>query len=421
VADVPAKGSSTTVEFGDEGRIMTGQEAERTPHAAYLDTCMPPAGSSTLMPPPSQGAERQMERRARRTRWGLRTLVVGGLAGAAWLLTGAAAHAADRTDGPTGSLLGSVVGSDAVSPVTSLLMAAAQPLESTGPAHEHHSVVTSVLDVPHRVLSHPARQHDEAGNDHIGSPIAVAVGAVDQALQEVTAPIRLTGGLASTPHLLTALAAPVAETRAPAGGKSPKPAAEPAATPARDRASSANDKASSASDNASSANDKVSSASDNALSASDKVSSASDKASSASDQASLTSDKTAVPVITSTTSIKAPHDPASAPRATTPVSHRASTDRPAHRHHATVSAAVVPGSVRDEGPVGDGPAAPLQLHLGDVSGTSTSGSGTPTEGGAPAFLPAAIADSTMARHLLPVATIVEVRRHDAEAPTVSPD
>jgi hypothetical protein len=62
------------------------------------------------------------------------------------------------------------------------------------------------------------------------------------------------------------------------------------------------------------------------------------------------------------------------------------------------------------------------VHLGDVSGTPTSSwSGSPTEGGSAAFLPAAIASSTMACQRLPIASDVEVRRIDAEAPTVSPD
>ena len=82
---------------------MTGLGVERM-RTAFPLPFVPPAGVSVLMPPHIQGAERRTERRARRIRWGLRVLVVGGLAGAAWLLTGAAAHAADRTDGPTGSL-----------------------------------------------------------------------------------------------------------------------------------------------------------------------------------------------------------------------------------------------------------------------------------------------------------------------------
>jgi hypothetical protein len=75
---------------------MTGHRVERTPRTAYPSSLVPPAGNSTLMPPPSQGAERRSERRTRRTRWGVRALV----------------------------------GSDVIFPVTGLLAAAAQPPET---------------------------------------------------------------------------------------------------------------------------------------------------------------------------------------------------------------------------------------------------------------------------------------------------
>jgi len=120
---------------------MTRWGVERTPRTAYQPTPVPPAGVSALMPPPSQGAERRTERHTPRirSRWGLRALVIGGLAGAAWLLTGAAAHAADRVPAPEGDLLGasSLVGlmqhgDDAIPVVTRVLRAAARPPE---PSH----------------------------------------------------------------------------------------------------------------------------------------------------------------------------------------------------------------------------------------------------------------------------------------------
>ena len=106
---------------------MTGLAVERLRRAASPSSLFP-ADVSTPLPPHTQGAER------RRSRWGLRLLVVGGLAGAAWLLTGAAAHAADRADEPDGWLFGAVIGGDATAPVSGLLSAAAQPLEAV-PAH----------------------------------------------------------------------------------------------------------------------------------------------------------------------------------------------------------------------------------------------------------------------------------------------
>jgi hypothetical protein len=88
--------------------------------------------------------------------------------------------------------------------------------------------------------------------------------------------------------------------------------------------------------------------------------------------------------------------------------------------HVVVAEAATPDTARESTPDGDGP-APAQGHLGAVSGLSTSGSGVPTGGGSAALRPAAVAASTMAIHRLPIATDVEARRHDAEAPTVSPD
>ncbi|MFI5495425.1 hypothetical protein [Actinoplanes sp. NPDC051859] len=88
--------------------------------------------------------------------------------------------------------------------------------------------------------------------------------------------------------------------------------------------------------------------------------------------------------------------------------------------HSAAAAVSVPETVR-ETPDGDGP-APLQVHLGAANGFPTSGAGTATDGGpSAAVLPSAVADSSTACCRLSRATDVEVRRHDAEAPTVSPD
>src|SRR6201999_3868177 len=93
------------------GTDMTGWGVERPVRTAVPASPVAPTGVRTFMPPRSQGAEQRTERHA--GRWGLRALVIGGLAGAAWLLTGAAAHAADRVPAPESpslgaSLLGSV-------------------------------------------------------------------------------------------------------------------------------------------------------------------------------------------------------------------------------------------------------------------------------------------------------------------------
>ncbi|GAA0474713.1 hypothetical protein GCM10010167_34850 [Paractinoplanes deccanensis] len=335
----------------------------------------PPTGDSSPVPPHIQGAEWRTESRARRrtgSRWGLRVLVVGGLAGAAWLLSGAAAQAADRVDGPDGSLLGSVVGGDATSPVTGLLQAAVQPLEAERPDHHERHVVTDILDVPRRVLSHPAETADEVTRDASGTPVDDAVGDVDRVLSQVTGTIRLTGGPAAPQRLtaVTDIVAP-AETRAetPAGDRP-----EPSETVRQQNQQQPDDE----------------------------------------------------PVVAGAAS---PVRNKNTATLRAPVRHgKVISAAPAHRHrHHARAAQAAKGAAPEHAaevstPGGDEPAAPLRLHLGDVSGTPTSsGSGKPTEGGSAAFLPAAIANSTMACHPAAIASDVEARRHDAEAPTVSPD
>jgi hypothetical protein len=344
---------------------MTGLGVERM--RATFPLPVPPAGVSALMPPHIQGAERRTERRAR---WGLRVLVVGGLAGAAWLLTGAAAQAADRADGPTGSLLGSIVGGGESAGASGLLTAAVQPLESVSPVHQHH-VVADVLDLAPSALTGPnpvcpAHRHGRKSHDHARPPVDDAPGAVDQVLGEVAGPTRLTGGPATT------LTEPSDRPHSPAS-KPVRPDEEPAPMALVPAAGTPR-------------------------------------------IVSVTS--------SASTSIPAARPaPVTAPRARAPKRHvKVAFLRSVHHRHRIASASHGPATVSGESPGGDVPAAPLQPHLADVSGTpTTSGPGTPTEGGAPAFLPAAIAESTMASRLLPIAPDVEIRRHDAEAPTVSPD
>jgi hypothetical protein len=358
---------------------------------AFPASSVAPAGVSALMPPHSQGAERRTERRARHAgiRWGLRALVIGGLAGAAWLLTGAAAHAADRdpaSEGVLGSgLIGSVVHGDIARPtVGQVLQAAAQPLDTGRTAEQHHSA--SVLDVPVRVLTRPVgalmHQEHDAGR-------ATALGGVDRVIREITGPLRLTGGPADS--LLAPVTAPliktldpVTRTLGPVRDILPQ-AAMPVMTAQRPVHGM-------------------------------RPHAAMPPRSTQRPIAAPVVDRPAV-VSSSPTEILVPES--IVPELRHSVSPDRGTRTIAHRHVVAAEAAT-PETVREDTPGGDGP-APLQVHLGAVSGISTGGSGAPTEGGSAAFLPAAVAASSVAFRRLPIATDVEVRRHDAEAPTVSPD
>ncbi len=365
---------------------MTGLGVERMPRTPYPPSSVSPTGACSPLPPLIQGAERRTERHARRTgvRWSLRVLVVGGLAGAAWLLTGAAAQAADRADEPVGSLLGSVLHSDTTAPVTGLLEAAAQPLETAGPAGHKQNVVQDILDVPRRVLTRPVETLDEITHGDSGTPVDAAIDGVDQVLREVAGPLRLTDGPTATQQRLTAVTAAVTDLPEPAGEEPQQPAFAPV----------------------------------NAVI--DPMPSRSDV-----DQVAAQSRDTIRVAKASRSTIGTTlRAPVTVPRTVLAGKHgKAAATPSAHRHKVVAHAVTAePATAPADLPGGDGPAAPLRLHLGDVSGTpASSWSGTPTEGGSAAFLPAAIVSSTLACQLLPIASDVEVRRCDAEAPTVSPD
>ncbi|WP_285561536.1 hypothetical protein, partial [Actinoplanes regularis] len=100
---------------------------------------------------------------------------------------------------------------------------------------------------------------------------------------------------------------------------------------------------------------------------------------------------------------------------------RAKVHSRSHAHrHAPAARPVAPEAIREDAPGGDG-SAPTRMNLGAVSGIPAGGSGSSTESGSSAVLPAGIANGPVACHRCPVAPGVDARRHDAEAPTVSPD
>jgi hypothetical protein len=372
---------------------MTGWRVERTARTAHRPSPVPPAGVSALMPPHSQGAERRVERRA--SRWGLRALVIGGLAGAAWLLTGAAAHAADRDPTAQGSsLIGSVVHGDAVQPVvTRLPQAAVQPPESSHHAHDQHKLgsvlrIQDLVEAPTAI----AGTLDEAthGKRDAGS----ALGGADRVLRELTAPIRLTGGPVND-RQFAPVTAPLTKVLRPVTDLLPHTVVSaPVAQHHREAPVAQHHREA--------------------------------------------PDHREAPEVVGSTATRQPdgagqaHDDAREGAFTAPGPRNGDREtagttgtigqwRPGttDRHQAAGTTTAAPQTVR-EAPDGHAP-APLQVHLGAVSGTPAPGSGAPTDGGSAAFHPVAAGGGAVASHRLPIAADAQVRRHDAEAPTVSPD
>jgi hypothetical protein len=289
---------------------MAGSGIERTSRPAPSGS---PAGASELMPPHIQGAERRTGRRAR---WSLRALVIGGLTGAAWLLTGATAHTADRDAEPVATPSGSVVTHEPGGTTVDI----APPRPTDGPAdlqQQPATVPVSAARIPGPSTADPVGEHPVVRRPGDERPVDAL-------------------GVAGRPHGSAVTPVDVADR--------------------------------------------------------------------------------SIPLV----------------RASSPRAHQAfrvgraikhgKHSRAAHRRPAVASAtADVPVPDRRNTPGDDGPASPLRPYLGESGGSAATGPATPMEGGCAAFLPAAIADSTMACHRLPIATDVEARRHDAEAPTVSPD
>ena len=359
---------------------MTGRVVERDARTAYRSASVPATGGSALMPPHSQGAERRTEHRAGRTgsRWGLRALVIGGLAGVAWLLTGAAAQVANRDPADEGLLGSSFLGSVAdiqhsIPVVDRVLRAAAQP-----PVSEDHRA-RSVVAFPGELPGRPAAAtHD---NHDAGS----APGGVDSVLRGLTAPLRLSGEAVDTRLV------PDTDLQEPAPPRAdtvPAAPERPTAKPVTSSGSPAPDVHEAVADQ-----------------------SEPDPAGIARTIAGL-----AGPLVDTDKE---------EPAAVRQHDRRHQVGRTVTRQR-TVAADRAPAAVTaaeaetvSATPGGDGP-APLRGHLGAANGVPASGPNA-TDGGSAAFLPARIADSTVACHRLPIVADVEVRRHDAEAPTVSPD
>ncbi|GIF11555.1 hypothetical protein [Actinoplanes teichomyceticus] len=394
---------------------MPGWRVERTPRAALRS--VPAAhGGFPPMPPHSQGAERRPERRAGRAghRWVLRALVIGGLAGVAWLLTAAAAHAAGPGAEPvTGSLSGAMRdngealdsaetpgsarapgaaepsggaealhrGGPAVTrdgpprePVAGkLLTAAVQPLEPGPNTHQH--VVTPIRSVPDRGPFDPVRN---TGGVTDTAP-ATDAATLDQARLPVPVPLRASSGDTAPERV-------VDERDATGHVADPGPAPLPAGAP--------------------------------------------EAPAPVTDAVVIPRPAAALPeppAATGTAVATAPPARAGgftralrAPAGDSPV-RRAEARSRSHAHrHATAARPVAPEAIRTRAPGGDRP-VPARRSPGAVSGIPVGGPGAFTENGSSAVLPSPIADGAVACHRCATAPDVDVRRHDAEAPTVSPD
>jgi hypothetical protein len=355
---------------------MTDWEVEREARTACRSLSAPDGGSP-LMPSPNQEAERRMERRAGHigSRWALRALVIGGLAGAAWLLTGTAAHAADHDYEPAGSWHEST--SHSVAPVYGneplvgeLLKAAAQPLESESVPNLHRRVVKSILTTAERMLSGPVEMPYEVIYD--GS--AIDVDLLDEEPHRSTPPSRTSDGPAGD------------RKRSEPAGAAADTGTEPAApditaeTPLVIEVPAAD---------------------------SEVV-------------------PPAVPRAALSTSASISIKASSAPRDFAS-SRRAKAESRNHVHRRVPAARPAPAeTVRERNPVNDGGNPgdgnnPARMNLGTVSGIPANGSGASPEVGPVAVLPARVVNGTVDNHRFPVAADVEARRNDAVAPTVSPD
>ncbi len=372
---------------------MTGSGVERR-RAVPLSSSVPPAGAATS-PPPSQVEGRSKRRTG--LRWGLRTILVGGIAGAAWFISGAAAHAADHSTPaeaasgglPVVSLVNgsgngaverpttdAAAGSDSMTDSTSLLTGVAPTSDGTAVLD---ALSDSVAEQVTSLTTRPARQPSGTAKriDHsITDDLLAAGGGVDGIVRVLAAPFRLTDGPAGTQGLLSPVARyadPIVRSLRPAAD--PLTAAEPADADKPDAGLSA-------------------------------LSFAPATSHPLTGSALLADGVPAEPI------------PA-AEVAGIPASGGSllALQRFAAAH---LPDALITATAMSEMPDRPEPAAPLRAHLGAVSGAPSSGSGAPSDGGL-ATVPSSVVDSAVAANRLPAATSVEVRRHDAEAPTVSPD
>lgn len=370
-------------------------------------------------------SEVERTQRTPATRFGLRVLVVGGLAGAAWLLSAASAHAAEANqpaeDAPTGlSVVSSLVtgsGSGAdeqsslVTPLTDTLDSALAPVTgvasaATGgalpPASRASAVVlpstTVTSTTPLRTASAGAAGQDTgAASGDAASASARTVAPAPAPQTRAATGGGVLGGLAGALVGPSGLLSPVTRVVDPVVAPltaTLRPVAGALLTAAQPVTSALGDVAGAATDVLTRPGGKRSDLP-------------------APVGAPVPGTAAATVVAGADTPVFGPREGGSSGASTISV----------HRYEAgTELRATGTPEPRTGGNLPDRPyPAPLRGYIGAGAGTLASGLGSHLEGGAFAVVPSSVVQRSVATHRMPATTDVEALRHDAEAPTVSPD
>jgi hypothetical protein len=369
-------------------------------------------------------SEVERTQRTSTTRFGLRALVIGGLAGAAWLLSAASAHAAEANlpaeDAPTGlSVVSSLVSgsgtgaderSSLVTPLTETLDPALSPVTGvasavTGGALPSASRASAVVLPSTTVTSTTPLRTASAGV--AGQDTGAASGDAASASAPAPAPqtraatgggvlIGLAGALVGPSGLLSPVTRVVDPVVAPLTGTL-RPVTGALLTAAQP---------------VTSALGSVTRTTTGVLSRP-----GGQRAQLPAPVGAPVPGTAVATVVAGTT-----QTPVFGPREGGGYSGTSTTS--VHRYEAgtELSATGTPEPRTGGGNLPDRPyPAPLRGYIGVGTGTPASGLGSHMEGGAFAVVPSSVVQRAVATHRMPVTTDVEALRHDAEAPTVSPD
>lgn len=355
-------------------------------------------------------------------RLGLRVLAVGGLAGAAWLLSAASAHAAEAAlpteDAPADlsvvSLVAGPAGSSALSPIAETLDTAlvATDLVHVGRASTvvlPSATAASSVPVTSQPANRPGGDRDSSARGAAGEPAGAKApaaapsnardragasdGALTGAVRGLTTPLGLTGALAGPTGLLTPLTRAVDPVVAPLD-RVLRPVTGVLLTAAQPVTA--------------------------ALGSVTRAAFGGDPAA----QRGYELIPTTTPVLAAEAGPAQTGPAAVLGTRTVGYTEVSTGSLSGDRRYAGTELRSV-GSPDERPGGGNLPdrhyPAPLRAYLGAGAGIPAGGPGSHAEGGAFAVLPSSVVQSTVAFHRLPVTTDVAVLRHVAEAPTVSPD